>query len=156
MTSNEIEIVGAKESEAKALAIIQESELSSDEATSLKNALTPFFEQADEWVTKAKTLKVTDESQITEMTEARKARLALKDIRVNLEKRSMNPLNKILVINHEEVVGKLRNALTMFKNDEIEADQVIWLVFKLLTVSVRQEQPNGNTPSTGNSGPQSP
>ena len=68
----------------------------------------------------------------------------------------MNPLNKILVINHEEVVGKLRNALTMFKNDEIEADQVIWLVFKLLTVSVRQEQPNGNTPSTGNSGPQSP
>ncbi len=87
MTSNEIEIVGAKESEAKALAIIQESELSSDEATSLKNALTPFFEQADEWVTKAKTLKVTDESQITEMTEARKARLALKDIRVNLEKK---------------------------------------------------------------------
>lgn len=87
MTSNEIEIVGAKESEAKALAIIQESELSSDEATSLKNALTPFFEQADEWVTKAKTLKVTDESQITEMTEARKARLALKDIRVNVEKK---------------------------------------------------------------------
>lgn len=85
--TQEIEIVGAKESEAKALEIIQQSELSSDEATSLKNALTPYFEQADEWVTKARTLKVTDESQVTEMLEARKARLALKDIRVNLEKK---------------------------------------------------------------------
>lgn len=72
--------------EEQALAIMNESELSSTEATSLKNAFMPFFMQADGWVIKARTLNVTDENQIADMVEARKARLALKDIRVNLEK----------------------------------------------------------------------
>lgn len=65
-------------------------------------------------------------------------------------------MNKILIINHKEVVDKLQNALQMFKRGEIEAEQVIWLVFKLLTVQIKPEQLNGNTPSTGDSGPQSP
>lgn len=85
--TNEITITTVKESEAQALTIIEQNELSSDEAISLKNALTPFFEQAEEWVTMAKNLRVTDETQIKEMTEARKARLALKEIRVNLDKK---------------------------------------------------------------------
>ncbi len=68
----------------------------------------------------------------------------------------MNPLNKILVINHKEVVDKLLDALKRYKAGELDEENVIWLIFKLLTVSVRQEQPNGNTPRTGNSGPQSP
>lgn len=83
----EKEIGTVAESNEKALAIIEESELSSDEATSLRNAMTPFFQQAEEWVTKAKLLKVTDEDQIIEMTQARLARLALKEIRVNLDKK---------------------------------------------------------------------
>lgn len=65
-------------------------------------------------------------------------------------------MNKILIINHEEVVAKLRNALVMFKNGEIEADQVIWLVFKLLTVQIKPEQQHGPTPSTGDSGQSTP
>lgn len=83
----DIEIVGTKEAEEKSLAIIQENDLSSEEATSLKNALDPFFQQADEWVTKARTLKVTDDTQIEQMVEARKVRLELRDIRVNLDKK---------------------------------------------------------------------
>lgn len=65
-------------------------------------------------------------------------------------------MNKILIINHGEVVAKLRNALAMFKNGEIEADQVIWLVFKLLTVQIKPDQIHGSEPSTGDSGQSTP
>jgi len=76
-----------EETKVQALTVIDQSELSSDEASSLKNALLPYFEEADQWVNKAKAIVVTDASQIEVMMEARSTRLALKEIRVNVEKR---------------------------------------------------------------------
>jgi len=76
-----------EEIKTQAITVVDQNELSSEEATSLKNAFIPYFEEADQWVNKAKTLVVTDETQIEAMVEARKSRLALKEIRVNVEKR---------------------------------------------------------------------
>ena len=52
----------------------------------LESNFTPLFNQAQEWKEKAKTLKVTDASQTDLMKQAREARLALKNIRVEAEK----------------------------------------------------------------------
>ncbi|MCK5341851.1 MAG: hypothetical protein KAR20_00525 [Candidatus Heimdallarchaeota archaeon] len=53
---------------------------------SLAQAFTPFFEQTEEWKEKALALKITSHEQITEMADARTARLALKAIRVEAKK----------------------------------------------------------------------
>lgn len=45
-----------------------------------------FFEQAQEWESKARTIKISSPSQVAEMKQAREARLELKEIRVNAEK----------------------------------------------------------------------
>ena len=47
----------------------------------------PFITQAEEWKQKASELVVTDISQVTEMKLAREARLALKEIRINADKK---------------------------------------------------------------------
>lgn len=67
--------------------LIEQSGLEHETAVSLQEAFAPFKEQADKWLAKAKTLVVTDESQKHEMKEAGVARKALKEIRVNVEKR---------------------------------------------------------------------
>ena len=48
----------------------------------IKKSFDVFYAQALEWNTKAKELKVTDSSQVREMSMARTARLALRDIRL--------------------------------------------------------------------------
>lgn len=53
----------------------------------LKDSFTSFFTQSEEWMRKGKALIVTDESQVDEMRDARTARLALKEIRVNADKK---------------------------------------------------------------------
>jgi hypothetical protein len=65
--------------------IAKESGLSKESSEALVQKFIPFFQQANEWSEKAKALTVTDISQITEMQQARDARLALKKIRVNVE-----------------------------------------------------------------------
>jgi hypothetical protein len=45
-----------------------------------------FFEEINQWELKAKSIKITDVSQVAEMQQAREIRLHLKDIRVNAEK----------------------------------------------------------------------
>lgn len=65
---------------------IEQNHLEPETGLSLKEKFLPFFEQAEAWKTKAETLVVTDVSQVREMKMAREARLALKDIRVNVEK----------------------------------------------------------------------
>jgi hypothetical protein len=55
-------------------------------AADLQAAFIPYFERAAEWREKAMTIKVTNLNQTKEMREAREARIALKDIRVNAEK----------------------------------------------------------------------
>jgi colicin import membrane protein len=67
------------------LAVIVDGLEKETQQTLLEN-FTPLFNQAKEWEAKAKKLVVTDATQLTEMKQAREARLALKDIRVSADK----------------------------------------------------------------------
>lgn len=67
--------------------VVESTELDKPKAQILLENFTGFFDQAKEWEMKAKSLVVTDASQVAEMRLAREARLALKEIRVNAEKR---------------------------------------------------------------------
>jgi hypothetical protein len=66
--------------------VINESGVEQATAQYLQTSFMPFFEKAKEWNDRAKTLVVTDVSQIREMKMAREARLALREIRVNADK----------------------------------------------------------------------
>lgn len=68
------------------MVVIEQNHLEPETSKTLKDSFLPFFEQAEKWKSKAEQLIVTDASQTREMLEARNARLALKDIRVNVEK----------------------------------------------------------------------
>jgi hypothetical protein len=66
--------------------VAKESGLETTQSQAILEKFTGLFEKAKEWETKAKLIKITDISQTKEMSEAREARLALKDVRVNAEK----------------------------------------------------------------------
>jgi hypothetical protein len=53
---------------------------------SLRAAFDSMFAQADDWVRRAASIKITSEDQTREMKFARESRLALREIRVNAEK----------------------------------------------------------------------
>lgn len=55
-------------------------------AMELRNVFMPFFESAEEWARKAKTIVITDAGQVKEMELAREARLELKNIRLNVDR----------------------------------------------------------------------
>ena len=77
----------AQETKASELSVvISDSGLEKETAQNLLDKFGPLFEQAAEWKRKAESLVVTDVSQKREMQEARVARLALKDIRINADK----------------------------------------------------------------------
>lgn len=61
------------------------SVLAPAEAEPLKAVFLKMFGQAEKWVAQAKSLNVTDASQLREMKMAREARLALREIRCNAE-----------------------------------------------------------------------
>jgi hypothetical protein len=69
--------------------VIYVKNLPADEETKVKvlEAFGEFFNQAEEWEKKAKELVVTNADQVREMQMARTARLALADIRIEVEKR---------------------------------------------------------------------
>jgi phage-related minor tail protein len=72
--------------ENQLIQVIKESGVEQQTALTLQNSFLPFFEKANEWAVKAKTLVVTDVSQIREMNMAKQARLALRDIRIEADK----------------------------------------------------------------------
>jgi hypothetical protein len=55
-------------------------------AASLREAFESYFQQADEWRSKALTIQITRADQVREMKLARETRLALREIRINAEK----------------------------------------------------------------------
>lgn len=67
--------------------LIENSMVEIETAKSLHEAFLPFYEQALDWNKQAKTIVVTDATQLTEMKQAREARLALKAIRISVENR---------------------------------------------------------------------
>lgn len=66
--------------------LLDKSGLQKETILMLKEKFQPFFDQSEEWLTKAKALVITDVSQVKEMKQAREARIALKDIRVPADK----------------------------------------------------------------------
>jgi type IV secretory pathway VirB10-like protein len=66
--------------------VIDESGVEKQTAVILQESFMPFFQKANEWSEKAKTLIVTDVSQTREMAMARQARLALREIRIEADK----------------------------------------------------------------------
>jgi len=66
--------------------IIETSGLPVNKATALLEAFTPLVNEAGKLCAMAGQILVTDATQLTEMKEARKVRLALKDVRVAAEK----------------------------------------------------------------------
>lgn len=68
------------------VAVVQQSGLEKTHAQTILDSFTGFFEEAKKWEEKAKGLVVTDVTQTAIMGQAREARLALKDVRVNAEK----------------------------------------------------------------------
>lgn len=72
--------------ENQALEIIEKSGLEKSSSELIASQLLPFFEKAKEWRSKALALVVTDVGQKELMNEARVARLALKELRVDAEK----------------------------------------------------------------------
>jgi len=73
--------------ENQLLQVIDQSGVEQSTALTLKDSFLPFFKQADEWAKKAKELVVTNENQRELMYEARRARLALKEIRIAADKK---------------------------------------------------------------------
>lgn len=67
--------------------VINESGVEQTTAAAIQAAFDGYFKQAAEWETRAKALVVTDVSQTREMKMAREARLALKNIRVEADKK---------------------------------------------------------------------
>lgn len=62
------------------------SGVEAETALFLKEKFIRFFEQAQEWKERAQEIEVTDASQITEMKQAREARLALRAVRIEADK----------------------------------------------------------------------
>jgi len=73
--------------ENQLLKVITDSKVEQSTALSLQNAFLPFYDNLLSWSEKAKTLVVTDASQVREMKMAREGRLALRDIRVAANKK---------------------------------------------------------------------
>jgi len=69
------------------LTIVEVSGLEEQTAKALTDGFQPFLDKAREWQEKAKTLIVTDVSQTREMKMAREARLALREIRIEANKK---------------------------------------------------------------------
>lgn len=66
---------------------LKETNLEEESSKRLEDIFMPYFKQAEEWKNKAKDIMVTDESQVEEMKIARESRLALKNIRCDVEKK---------------------------------------------------------------------
>lgn len=74
-----------KNSNTELIEVVKSTELAPLEAEVLLKSFTAFFEEAKGWEQKAKTIVVTQETQVTEMAQAKEARIALKRIRVDAE-----------------------------------------------------------------------
>lgn len=65
--------------------VIQTTELSPSEVQIMFDSFTHFFQEAKEWELKARTIIVTEETQVSEMQQAREGRKVLQRIRLDAE-----------------------------------------------------------------------
>jgi len=73
--------------ENQLVTVIKESHVEESTALTLQNSFMPFFNQANEWAEKVKSIIVTDASQAEEIKQAREGRLRLKEIRISADKK---------------------------------------------------------------------
>jgi len=66
---------------------LQKNDVGEETTLQLRSTFMPFFEQANELAKKAKAIVVTSENQTDDMTAARNMRLAMKTIRVDVDKK---------------------------------------------------------------------
>jgi hypothetical protein len=66
--------------------VIANEKVETSTAVALQSAFMPFFEKAEEWKEKALALVVTDATQVTEIKQAREARLIMRQIRIDADK----------------------------------------------------------------------
>lgn len=76
-----------KEKTNELIKVVDASGLESQTGNYIKEKFLPFFDQAEEWKEKAESLIITDVAQTHEMKMAREARLALREIRVEANKK---------------------------------------------------------------------
>src|SRR5688572_12032577 len=89
---------------------IQKFSLPKDMAVALKERFEPFEKQAKEWEAKAMALVVTDENQKNLMAEARKARLALRQIRLDVGK--LHEREKADALRTSQLLDTIKRTLT--------------------------------------------
>jgi len=77
--------------------LVETTQLEKPKAQVVMEQFNQFFDQVSEYEAKARSIEITDISQIKEMKEARDIRLNLKDIRVNAEKVKKQLKENILV-----------------------------------------------------------
>lgn len=82
----ETQAAPAPDAPAKLLEVVQSTGVEVATQKDLLGLFTPFFNQARQWSDKAGQLVITDVSQVDEMKLARQSRLALKEIRINVER----------------------------------------------------------------------
>lgn len=86
--SAQVESIVSEQSTSNELTVvIEQSGVERSTALTLLNSFMPFLQQAKEWDKKAHELVVTDASQVREMQMARAARLALRGIRIEADKK---------------------------------------------------------------------
>jgi len=73
--------------EVQLVEVLKENDCNEKDTKDLQTNFTPFMDQAKDWAVKAKAIVVTDIDQVDLMKDARTARLALKNIRVEANKK---------------------------------------------------------------------
>ena len=66
--------------------VAEQSQLPADSQRNLRDTFQPHYQAACELIEQARNITVTDATQLTEMNQARTVRLALKDLRVSVDK----------------------------------------------------------------------
>lgn len=88
MTTETIDLeVVAPEQKKELLAVVEQNQIGDDTALSLQRSFAPLFKNARCVIEKSRTITVTDASQKVEIKVAREYRLALKNIRVESDKK---------------------------------------------------------------------
>ena len=107
--------------------LVENSGMEKTKAQTVLDAFTGFFAQASEWETKAKSLVITDISQIHEMKMAREGRLQLKEIRVAAEKTKKKLKENILIEGRfiDGVYNLIAGITTPIENDLLEKEKFV-------------------------------
>lgn len=90
--------------------LLQGADLTAESVTQLEAAFQPLLANAEDLVAKSAHIAVTDATQVTEMKQARAARLALKDVRVAVE--NVRKTLKADSLNRGRLIDAIAKALT--------------------------------------------